>query len=288
MADSRAASNDRFPAENLHSTVGEPPRLDHARCEVSPNAPRVRPTAFDDRERFAAWVAHELRTPLATQRAILELALADPAADTALWRETGENVLRACGEQEHLLEACLTLARSRVKLQRRETINLGRVVAKVVRAHDFRRVTTELQLERALTSGDPDLIERLVANFLTNAVAHNHVGGHIRVVTASIENRAVLTIENSGALIRPDEITRLFEPFQHLGPPTTASPGGLGLGLVVVKAVADAHDAVISATARAGGGLRVEVAFSAAPLPSGTLRSVSDTALGLETECPDR
>jgi signal transduction histidine kinase len=62
-------------------------------------------------ECVVAFAAHALRTPLATQRALLELALADPDADVEAWREAGEGVLRACDEQARLLEACLALAR---------------------------------------------------------------------------------------------------------------------------------------------------------------------------------
>jgi len=251
---------------SLHKTSSGGPRPDHAPSAIETAVSRPdAPVAFDDRERFAAWVAHELRAPLATQRAILELALADPAADTSAWRATGVGVLRACKEQERLLEACLTLALSRVKLQRHETIDLRRIVSKVVQDHDLHKLTATLQLERALTSGDPDLIERLVANLVTNAVRHNHVGGWIHVATSSTDEQTRLTIENSGTPIRPAEIARLFEPFQQLEPRTTDSHGGLGLGLVVAKAVADTHDAVISPTARPNGGLRIEVAFSASP-----------------------
>ena len=66
-----------------------------------------------------AHAAHELRTPLATQRALLELALADPDADVAAWRETAEGVLRACSHQERLIEACVTHARGDCGLWRR-------------------------------------------------------------------------------------------------------------------------------------------------------------------------
>ncbi len=69
--------------------------------------PVVSPSTFDRQGRFAGYVAHELRTPMATQRALLELALADRNADVAGWREVGEDVLRACRQQERLLEACL-------------------------------------------------------------------------------------------------------------------------------------------------------------------------------------
>jgi signal transduction histidine kinase len=248
---------------SLQAANGDRPRP--ARAQAPPESTGLRqrvPAAIEERERFAAFVAHELRTPLATQRALLELALADPAADTATWRELGQDVLRACEQQEHLLEACLTLARSQGRLRRRETIDLGRIISTVVQDHDLQTLTPRLRLERALISGDPDLIERLVANLVGNAVRHNQDGGWIRVATSSTATRALVTIENTGKPIRPGEATRLFEPFQQLGSRTDAQ-GGLGLGLVVVKAVADAHGAVISATARAAGGLRVEVAFPA-------------------------
>src|ERR1700720_421981 len=76
------------------------------------------PARFEGEERFAAYVAHELRSPLATQRALLELTLTDPFADVASWRNVAEDVLDACMEQERLLEACLALARSRCGLRR--------------------------------------------------------------------------------------------------------------------------------------------------------------------------
>jgi signal transduction histidine kinase len=87
-------------------------------------------------ERFAAYVAHELRTPLATQRALLELALADPSADVASWREIGEDVLAACKQQERLLEACLSLARSkRCGPQRCEPVDLAAIATDALQTH---------------------------------------------------------------------------------------------------------------------------------------------------------
>jgi len=76
---------------------------------------RARPAMFEGEGR-AACVAHELRTPLAPQRALLQLALADPNVDVATWREIGEDVLGACRQQDRTLEACLTLGRSRCGL----------------------------------------------------------------------------------------------------------------------------------------------------------------------------
>ena len=134
-------------------------------------------------ERFAAYVAHELRTPLATQRALLELALADPNADVASWREIGEDVLGACRQQERLLEACLTLARSQGRPQRCEPVDLAAIAAEALRAHDLCGLERVVVLEPAWTTGDPDLLERLAANLVSNAIRHNIVGGRIEVAT---------------------------------------------------------------------------------------------------------
>jgi signal transduction histidine kinase len=216
------------------------------------------PAPFEDGERFAAFVAHELRTPLATQRALLELALGDPKIDVVTWREIGEEVLGACNQQERLIDACLTLARSHSRAQRCEPVDLAAIAADTLRAHDRRSLTTVVALEPARTTGDPDLVERLVVNLVSNAIRHNLPEGRIAVATRTASGRAVLSVANTGPPIPPTEIPRLFQPFQRLG-----SADGLGLGLAIVQAIADTHDATVTARARTGGGLGVKVRFPA-------------------------
>ena len=207
----------------------------------------------------AAYVAHELRTPLATQRALLELALGDPGADVVTWREIGEDVLGACMQQERVLEACLTLARSEGGAERCEPVDLSAIAAAALEAHDLRGLECVVVLESAWTTGDPDLVERLVANLISNAARHNVAGGWIEVATSIESGRAVLFVANSGPLVPSAELERLFRPFQRLN----ASTNGVGLGLAIVQAIADAHDATVSARARTGGGLGIDVAFPA-------------------------
>ncbi|HEX4518341.1 MAG TPA: HAMP domain-containing sensor histidine kinase [Gaiellaceae bacterium] len=214
-------------------------------------------------ESFAAYVAHELRTPLATQRALLEVTLGDPAAGAVAWRAVAENVLEACKHQEQLLEACLTLARSRNGLRRPETVDLGSIAATLVPAHDLRGLKLRSGLASARASGDPVLIERLLDNLLANAVRHNRPDGFVEITTRRSGTKALLAVANSGPRIRADELARLLEPFQQHGGPDRR-PGGLGLGLSVAKAVATAHNATLTALARRTGGLRIEVAFPAA------------------------
>jgi signal transduction histidine kinase len=224
-------------------------------------SPASAPRKVETHHRFLAYVAHELRTPLATQRALLELALADPDADAAAWRETAAAVLRACRQQERLLDACLALARSRGGPTRSEPVDLAAIAADTLRAHDLGRVESVVTLGPAWTTGDPDLLERLAANLVSNAVRHNVAGGRVEVATRTEPGRAALVVANTGPLVPAAEIRRLFQPFERLD--SSASRAGDGLGLAVVQAVADAHRAIVTARPRPGGGLRVAVAFPA-------------------------
>jgi signal transduction histidine kinase len=212
-------------------------------------------------ERFAAYLAHELRTPLATQRALLELALADRNADVASWREIGEDILGACRQQERLIEACLALARSQGGPQRCELVDLAAVAAEALRAHDLSGLGSLVVLEPAWTDGDPDLLERLASNLVSNAVRHNIVGGRIEVATRVESGRAVLSVANTGPLVPAVELQRLFQPFQRLDSNARSSGDGVGLGLAIVQAIADAHNATVTAQARTRGGLGIDVAF---------------------------
>jgi signal transduction histidine kinase len=214
------------------------------------------------KERFAAYVAHELRTPLATQRALLELGLSDASADAAAWREIGKDVLGACRQQERLLESCLALARGREGLLRREPVDLAAIAAEVVRAHDVADLDCVVKLEPAWTSGDPDLIGRLVTNLVTNAIRHNIRGGRIDIATRKA-GCALLSVTNTGPLIPARELWRLFQPFQRLTAAARSFDDGVGLGLAIVEAIADAHDAAVNARARTAGGLVIDVAFPA-------------------------
>ncbi len=166
--------------------------------------------------RFAAYLAHEVRTPLATQRALLELALADPHADATSWREIGVDVLDACKQQERLLDACVALARSQSGLARCERLDLGSIVSDLLGDRDLGELTARSTLESAPITGDPILIERLVDNLLANAVRHNKPGGWVEVTTRQSGTTSWFTVENTGPPIPARELTRLFEPFHQV------------------------------------------------------------------------
>jgi signal transduction histidine kinase len=176
-------------------------------------------------------------------------------------------VLESEIQQEQLIEALLTLARSQRGLDHREPLDLADITREAVRDREraaaVRALRLDVTLRPAPCSGDPQLIERLAANLLDNAVRHNVVEGRIEVVTGTRGGRAILSVSNSGPVIGAAEVARLFRPFQRLAD-SRAHQDGHGLGLCIVAAIADAHDAVLTARAQPDGGLSIEVSL---PLP---------------------
>jgi signal transduction histidine kinase len=218
-------------------------------------------TAFAAQRRFVAHASHELRTPLTLQRALLELALTDPAADAGTLRAACEKVLAVGREQERLIEALLTLSRSQRGIDVREPVDLTAIAAAVAASSDRDDLVFETDFEPARTTGDHRLIERLAANLVDNAVKHNHPGGTVTVETREAAGGAILRVRNSGEQIEGEDVPRLFQPFERLERERNGS--GLGLGLSIVDAVAKAHGARLTALPGPAGGLDVEVNFPA-------------------------
>jgi signal transduction histidine kinase len=222
-------------------------------------------TAFNAQKRFVANAAHELRTPLTLERALLEETLTDRGATLTSFRSTSERLLVISQQQGRLLEALLTLASSERGLDRREPFDLSVLTGQVLRTWRLEIDRLDLQIDTRIaaapTAGDPALAERLVANLLDNAVRYNVPGGRVEVATATNAERALLSVANTGPVIPPAQVERLFEPFQRLGDRTTRNDGHHGLGLSIVRAIATAHDAALTVSARPAGGLAVEVGF---------------------------
>ena len=221
--------------------------------------------SFESQRRFVANASHELRTPLAAERTLLQVALADPEASTETLRSACAEALALGEQQETLISALLTLASSERGLERRERFDLASLARKVIMdqqdAAGRRGIQIDAALQPAPAAGDPSLAECLVANLVDNAVRHNRPGGQVQVSVTASEGQAVLAVSNTGEPIPPAEIERLFQPFQRLGADRVRGAGGHGLGLAIVRAIADAHGAVLAATPGPGGGLAVQVTF---------------------------
>jgi signal transduction histidine kinase len=220
--------------------------------------------AFEAQRHFVANASHELRTPLTRERTLVHVALGDPSTSD-VWRSTAQELLASNREQETLIEALLTLASSEGGLDHRERTDLADICQTLLPrpGPDTHRLGLHVEtvIRSAPLDGDPMLIECLVANLVDNAIGHNVVDGHVQVSTGVNDGNAVLSVTNSGPVVPPGEVSRLFEPFQRLDGRRTHGKNGHGLGLSIVQAIATAHGAAITAAASPDGGLSVEVTF---------------------------
>jgi signal transduction histidine kinase len=219
--------------------------------------------AFASQRRFVANASHELRTPLTVIRTELEVTLADPHATTAELRTMAETVRDATLATERLIQALLTLARSEGGVQRRDPVDLADA-ARLALGHAGaeaagRDIAMHPTLDPAPVRGDRRLIERLVANLVENAVRHNRDGGAVEVRTSEAAGRSTVEVRNDGDVIPPDALASLLEPFQRLD--RGARGDGVGLGLSIVRSVAEAHGGSVELRARPSGGLVVRVAL---------------------------
>jgi signal transduction histidine kinase len=221
--------------------------------------------AFDAQRHFVANASHELRTPLTAERNLLQVALDDPETSAHAWRSTAREILASNDEQNHLIDSLLTLASSEGGIDRRDPVDLGDVARATLAdrkgAVERHGLTVDASIAPAPLDGDVRLVESLVGNLVDNAVTHNIDGGRVDVLTHVEDGRALLAVSNTGPVVPAAEIDRLFQPFQRIDRRRAHYGEGHGLGLSIVRAIAAAHDATVTARPRPGGGLSVEIAF---------------------------
>jgi two-component system sensor histidine kinase QseC len=208
--------------------------------------------SIDHERRFNADAAHELRTPLAGVRAQAEVALgasADAERTHAL-----RQVIAGCDRAARLVDQMLTLARLDPKrtLAGGARFDLAAVardaIAEIAPAGHARGVDVALDASPAQIVGDPALVAILLRNLLDNAIRHGPAGTTVEVGVQAVAGGAELVVTDQGPGVPPDERDRLGERFHRvLGTGETGS----GLGLSIVRRIAELHHA--------------EVAFGAAP-----------------------
>jgi signal transduction histidine kinase len=216
-------------------------------------------TSFESQRRFVANASHELRTPLATQRTMVEVAMARPTADPAT-RELCRRLLTMNVRLEALIDGLLTLARSDRGLGTSQVVRLDEVVSSVLVQHGATAARADVQLRTDLAPrtvhGDPVLLEQLVTNLVHNAITYNTDGG---TVWLQVREHPALQIGNTGPLVPAESASMLFEPFRQLRQTPTGAGRGVGLGLSIVASIARAHGGSAQADPRDGGGLEVTV-----------------------------
>jgi two-component system sensor histidine kinase VanS len=214
-----------------------------------------------EQQRFAANASHELRTPLAITQTLLDVARNDPNRDTS---ELVERLHAVNSRAIDLTEALLLLSRAGQQAFNPEHLDLSLIAEEATETllplAEKRGLTIETSGDSTPTIGSRALLLQLTTNLVHNAIVHNVPGeGSVWVTTSAQPERAVLTVENTGDQLTPQLAATLAEPFQRGSKRIRADHAGVGLGLALVKSIAQAHHGTLTLTPRTAGGLRVTV-----------------------------
>jgi signal transduction histidine kinase len=214
---------------------------------------------FDARRELVAWASHDLRTPIASLRAMVE-ALEDGIAEPAEY-------LPAIRAQTDLLAGLVDdlfeLARidsGALALELRDA-SLAELVAGCVDSLEAEARSQGVRLDSRIEPAGPvvrvapEKVQRVLLNLLTNALRHSPSNGEVAVVARTDTNTVVVAVENEGEGLTPGAPQRMFERFWRGD--ESRSSGGAGLGLAIAQGLVQAHGGTIWAENRSEGGTRV-------------------------------
>ena len=218
---------------------------------------------YTSQANFAAYASHELRTPLSVMRVEADNLLeGGEGGETEL--DLARTVLHEVDRSERLISQLMAITRSRSGSLTTEPIDLselaGDVVAGTVHLADTHGIQLELSLGDGVVIADRSLLRSLIQNLVVNGIVHNVDGGQVTVGVGGDGEHSTLTVENTGVELDDTEIELMYRPFERIERDRT---GGVGLGLAVVTAIAEAHGATVRAEPRHGGGLSTTVEFLA-------------------------
>lgn len=230
------------------------------------------------RRQLLADVSHELMTPLAAIRGYVEtLSMPDVPIDQNTRTRYLQVVVDETERLEHIVGDLLDLA----KLEgggaplKQEDVSIAQLFERIRHRHERslseKRITldTVSTLDRPTIVADPNRIEQAVQNLVANAIRHTPAEGRIAVHASRAGDTVRISVEDNGPGIPPEHLPRIFDRFYKVDTSRagTETPSGSGLGLSIVRAIAERHGGSVTAGNGATGGARFEISLPARALP---------------------
>lgn len=266
-------------AEEINKPTSEPPYK-----ELEPFAAKIRTQhenlleAVKTRQDFTANVSHELKTPLTAISGYAELienGLADPESEKHIAQQIRAN-------SDRLLQ----LINDTIQLSRldhgetgnnNEEIDLYKAASECCRnlkvSAERNNILLTCDGRSAAIRGDEEQIKELIENLVQNGIRYNNAGGYVRVSVRHEDGHAVLSVRDNGIGIAKEKQSRVFERFYRVDKSRSRDSGGTGLGLALVKHIAEIHNADIEMESTPGVGTVISVHFP--EISSVSIQSVS-------------
>ena len=206
------------------------------------------------KDHFLAVLSHELRTPLMPVMMAVHMLGYDPTLSEAA-REALGMIRRNVEIEARFIDDLLDVTRiTRGKLEIvREPMDLHQALRHAVEVSTTdieskkQRLTVKLRAKKHSLLGDATRLQQLFWNLLKNASKFTPNGGEISVVSRNKAGQIIVEVSDTGVGFEPEAATRIFEAFEQATPETAREFGGLGLGLAIAKATADAHGGSLQA-----------------------------------------
>lgn len=219
---------------------------------------------------FMADVAHEIKNPIAAVRACAEsLGRGQPVDEKRAARMA--RALKTSSERmDALISRFLELARAEAGLpgEQRDMVRIDRLVEGVLDSlsvdERYQRVDFQLESEPAVVLAASVHIESVARNLIDNAASLVGEGGWVKIVITSLRGDVVLTVEDNGPGIKPEDLPKIFDRFFT----RRADKTGTGLGLAMTRAIVNAHQGAITVRSELGEGTVFTVRLPLAPEPS--------------------
>jgi len=209
---------------------------------------------FQRERQFTADASHELRTPLAAILNTIEVMLRRPRAEHELIEAHQDN-WRAARSMQAIIEGLLLLARMDAgkAAPAKEKIPLLALVDDIFASVGPQAEAGKVRLERAIDPGlrvlaDPSQLRLALANLIDNAVRYNRLNGSVTIRARMSEGGALIEVGDTGIGIPTEQLPRIFERFYRVDPSRAEATGRSGLGLSIVRKIAETHGGRVTAT----------------------------------------
>jgi signal transduction histidine kinase len=227
--------------------------------------------SYRQMQQFTADAAHELRTPLAAIQATVQSDLMLPKLSETEARNTLNKVLRQNKRLSYLVADLLTLCRIDSELNnnshfsQKEQVSLPDLIIEVEEELAALAMASEIELisqikvSQIVVKGDRSQLYRLITNLVTNAIQYTPAGGKVIISLKEEQDRAVISVRDTGIGIAKNEQKRIFDRFYRVDKARSRSKGGSGLGLAIARAIALAHQGSIEVQSEIGKGSRFTI-----------------------------
>lgn len=225
--------------------------------------------SFDRLTRLAADVAHELRTPLGALRGALEVSL-NRDRNAAEYRSTLETCLDDCVRLSRTIDSLMFLAKADKRMMplERERVDLVHELESIRELYDASALESGVALrtdgmDEVTATLDRTLFHRAICNLVENALKNTADGGSVKLGVRGENGLVTVEVTDSGCGIAAKDLPHVFEPFYRVDRARSASSGGAGLGLAIVRSIATLHSGSVELRSSPGCGTTVHIFFPA-------------------------